>query len=362
MMKTKVRWLLMTAALAGLASGCKNARPVAKPIAETPRSTSFPHSKHEGVAECADCHGDTIASKKLGAAPLPGTAKCEECHDAKAADVPGQAIRDLKAKPAGDYQLTFNHADHLARIKEKNACTVCHKALPEPGTTRNWSPPMEACTSCHYHQKEVAEARCQPCHVSLRAFPLKPIEALAGFSHDKNFTLAHRDLAKDSAATCAQCHDQTYCAACHATTTNPVRPEIRFPEKVEANFIHRGDYVSRHTIEATADPASCRKCHGSYFCESCHQVQGVARQSASVNPHLPQSHLQPGWTSREKHGLAARQNIVSCAGCHDQGAASICVTCHRVGGIGGSPHPPGFVTQHKQSDIAGNAMCRICHT
>jgi hypothetical protein len=349
----------MTAVMAVLVTGCKNARPVSKPIAETPRATSFTHAKHEGVAECTDCHGDTAKSTRLGQAPLPGPAKCEECHDAKAADVPGQAIRDLKAKPKGDYQLTFNHAAHLAQIKDKNACAVCHKSLPEPGATRDWSPPMETCTSCHHHQKEVAEARCQPCHVSLRRFPLKPIEALAGFSHDRNFVREHRDLAKNSAATCAQCHDQTYCATCHANATVPMRPEIRFPERVEANFIHRSDYVSRHMIEAAADPASCKKCHGSFFCESCHQEQGVARKSLNVDPRNPHP---PGWTARTAHGRAARQNIVSCSACHDQGAASVCVACHRSGGIGGNPHPPGYTSQHKLTDINNNPMCRVCHT
>lgn len=357
-MKT-VRFLILAALMAGAAAACKSATPVSKDTAEQPRSTTFTHARHADVAECTDCHGDTAKSTRLGQAPLPGPAKCEECHDSKAPDAPGQAIRGLRPREANEHQINFNHADHLARIQDKNPCLACHKARPEPGPARSWAPPMQACTACHYHEEEVAQTKCQPCHVSLRRYALKPIEALAGFSHDKNFTLAHRDLAKNSAATCAQCHDQTYCANCHATATAPVRPEIRFPEKVTANFIHRSDYVSRHQIEAAADPASCRKCHGSFFCESCHKEQGVSQQSLNSPGNRPPSHLSGNWST--DHGRAARLNIVSCSGCHDQGAASICVQCHRVGGIGGSPHPRGYTTQHRHSDIANNSMCRICH-
>jgi hypothetical protein len=357
-MKT-VRLFLTAALAAALVTGCKNARPVTT-SAEQPRATSFPHSKHSSM-ECADCHAEVAASTRLGAAPLPGPAKCEECHDAKASDAPAQAMRDLKPKDQTVYQITFNHAEHLKKLPAKDACARCHeeKRLPEPGAARDWTPEMSTCTSCHHHQQEVAAASCQPCHVSLRAFPLKPIEALAGFSHQGNFVKEHRDLAKNSAATCAQCHDQTYCANCHANATVPVRPEIRFPERIEANFIHRADYVSRHQIDASADPASCRKCHGSYFCESCHREQGVATYFGSTktarDPH------PAGWTAKDAHGRAARNNIVSCSGCHDQGAASICVQCHRVGGIGGNPHPSGYASKHSSSDIQKNSMCRVCH-
>ena len=52
---------------------------------------------------------------------------------------------------------------------------------------------------------------------------------------------------------------------------------------------------------------------------------------------------------------------VACAPCHDQGAASVCVTCHRVGGSGGTPHPPGWSDAHPRADISRNGMCLICH-
>jgi hypothetical protein len=158
-----------------------------------------------------------------------------------------------------------------------------------------------------------------------------------------------------NAATCAVCHEQTMCSECHAATTRPLKPDIEWPERVDASFVHRGDYVSRHTIDLHADPSSCRRCHGSAFCDACHQEQGISQRSALSNGRSPHP---PNWAAGMVHGAAARQDIVSCAGCHDQGANSTCVACHR----NVNPHPPGWENRHnKTSDVAGNSMCRICH-
>lgn len=366
--------LLVVAALAtALATGCKNARPVSPETHEAPRATLFTHEKHGGF-DCVDCHTGIPKAQKLGEAKLPTVVKCEECHpdignptdEATRKAAAAAAAIGKGAKP--EYQISFNHEDHLKRIKTKEinqACATCHKELPEAGKVRDVTPPMEACTSCHHHEQEVAQARCTPCHVSLRAYPLKPLEAIAAMSHQGNWIREHRNVAKNGAETCAQCHDQTYCANCHANATVPVRPEIRFPERVEADFIHRADYVSRHQIEASADPASCRKCHGSFFCDSCHQAQGISSGKTlgtGRNPH------PIGWANdrskgAEFHGTAARNNIVACAGCHDQGPASICVNCHRVPGIAGvNIHPSSFMSKHTHADISKNGMCRACHT
>jgi hypothetical protein len=372
-MKT-ARLLLATALAAGSLAGCKNARVVTAPH-ETARTREFPHEKHGGF-DCVDCHTGIPKATKLGEAKLPGEVKCSECHETKnPTDDQSrhvvQVIRSFANRPEGrEYQMTFNHVDHLNRIKTKEpnqVCATCHKVLPEAGVKEDVTPPMTACTACHYHSEEVAQAKCQPCHVSLRRFPLKPIESLAGFSHTANWIHEHAILAKNTAQTCAQCHDQTFCANCHATSTVPFRPEIRFPEKVEANFIHRGDYVSRHQIEVQADPAMCRRCHGSFFCDSCHTAQNVSprvRLNTGANPNNPHP---PNWANAVGagpqlfHGDAARANIVTCAGCHDQGARAICTTCHRVGGIGGNPHPGDFLRHHKLSETATTPMCQACH-
>ncbi len=325
--------LLVAAAFA--AAGCAAG---AKPAAREKQPVTFTHAVHKDMAGCEDCHQGISKATSLKQRHIPSTDKCKECHE------------DKKAPTREPIEhLTFSHADHLPKVK--GDCARCHLQLPEPNQPAA-APPMSVCTSCHYHEVEFAQARCQPCHVDLKRFPLRPVSA---FAHAGDFRRSHGEYARESAATCAACHDQTKCAECHTATTHPFKQDIGFPEQVQADFIHRGDYQSRHQIDAASDPASCRKCHGSAFCNSCHQAQNLS--PSNPNPHNP--HPQ-NWLSQ--HGNEARANIVRCAGCHDQGAAAICVNCHKPGGIAGSfTHPPGWTSRHGQGDWKSNSMCRICH-
>jgi hypothetical protein len=285
------------------------------------------------------CHAKIESSSSLADANLPQTSVCKDCHDDKVAP------KESTAAP----RLTFAHEIHVPQVEK---CDHCHKKLPEPGEPRV-APAMAVCTSCHNHAEDFAQARCAPCHVDLKTFDLVPESA---FSHQGDWIRAHGSLTRTSAATCATCHDQTYCAECHAAQTTPLRPSIRFPESVERGFIHRGDYVSRHMVDAGANPASCARCHGSAFCTACHTLQGLTSQAANVyDPH------PGGWTAGTAHGRAARNNILACAGCHDNGADAICVACHRPGGVGGNPHPSRFLDKYDDADRS-KPPCSACHT
>ncbi len=320
----------------------------------------FPHATHvDSDVACKRCHAPIEKATKLEAkvrhvqlpAKISKQEGCSDCHDTDPAlKVPARTRA---------FRFTFSHADHLPRVN--GDCKKCHLDLPEPKETEYDPPPMAACTSCHEHQRDYAQARCTPCHTDLKGY--RPESA---FKHEGEWTKAHGALARPSAATCAACHDQTYCAECHSPTTAAGRPSIVFPEEVGRSFIHRGDYVSRHTIEAGADPAGCRRCHGPSFCDSCHEVNNLTKFSA--DPRRPASHDQAGWIgvgSQQLHASAARRDISSCAGCHDQGAAATCVGCHNVatttarGGV--SPHPPSFTKKFDLSDVSKNAMCAACH-
>ncbi len=337
--------LLVAAALLA-ASGCvaKGGRPEAP---ENPKFT-FPHSTHvEAGLSCATCHAGIPRATAVGPAvhltlPAGEEAKaCLECHEEVPAAPPRRQLEQT---------LTFSHAAHLPYVK--GDCAGCHTALVEPGQTKAPVPPMSTCTSCHNHAMDYAQARCQQCHVDLKRYPLKPV---ADFKHEADFLRTHGQLAKSGAATCSACHEQTSCSECHAATTRPVKPDVKWPERVGASFVHRGDYVSRHTIDANADPSSCRRCHGSAYCDSCHNEQGVSQRSPAAATRTPHP---LGWNAGIVHGVAARQNIMSCAGCHDQGAQSTCVVCHR----NVDPHPPGWAQRHnKTTDVANNSMCRTCH-
>ena len=199
-MKTS-RLILLAAFAGGLLSACKFAPPVSPRTHEEPRSSLFPHEKHGGF-DCVDCHTGIPKATRLGEAALPGVVKCAECHPEIQKPTDEQtrkaaaAAASLGSREPREYQLSFSHADHLRDIQTKevnDTCKTCHRddQLPEVGESRKTTPKMQACTACHIHTKEVAEARCTPCHVSLRRYPLKPIEALVGLSHQGNFIREH---------------------------------------------------------------------------------------------------------------------------------------------------------------------------
>lgn len=315
----------------------------------------FSHDFHQKLEfDCDTCHEGVATAPDLGRSYLPPEATCLQCHqdqkDSKNCgfchtdgDKPGTYV----ARPR-DIQIP--HATHAQK-----PCATCHQRLPEPGEPRPRPPTMADCTSCHQHAEDYAQARCEPCHRDLWRFPVKPV---ATFSHQGNFLREHAAQAATSAETCGRCHDQTFCADCHARTL-PSRVEVRFPEDVVRRFIHREGFVGAHTLEARTDAVSCQRCHGTRFCESCHELSRLTPVVAS-----PRSPHPPGWTlpgGAAFHGEAARRDILSCASCHDQGASSLCVTCHRVGGVGGNPHPAGFADRHDIDEANRNGMCLTCH-
>jgi hypothetical protein len=357
------RHLLVAVAAAFLAAcAAKDSKPAPRADPEF----VFPHTPHvEGEVDCKACHAAIAKDTKLEARvrhvalPKKNSDTCNGCHDDKEFKEK-ISKKEIPARTRA-FSVRFSHAAHLA--KPGVTCQGCHTELPEVGQDAPPKLNMSACTSCHQHQRDFAEARCTPCHVDLKQYE-KPV---AAFQHAGDFMKTHGQLARPTAESCAQCHEQTYCADCHSGTTAPATQAILFPEAVQKDFIHRGDYVSRHMIEAGANPASCRKCHGSKFCDSCHTQQNLT-QSSNIQPRNPHP---AGWGvvgSGDFHGTAARKNIVSCAACHDNGAASICVVCHRSGGPASDPvarpngpHPASFVSKHRGEDKAGKAMCAACH-
>lgn len=344
----------LVVAAAAIAAGC-TAKGTAPKNAENPPYV-FPHAPHvENDVACTLCHpGLDDAGKldpKVRHVKLDPKAKaCADCHEA--ADLAKITV----PKRQKEYTLTFSHQDHLFQIEAKNKCVVCHQRLPEKGDADAPAPPMSACTGCHNHEQDFAEARCSPCHVDLKRYPLKPVSE---FAHKGDFKKTHGALARTSANACATCHDQTFCADCHSPATTPAGPAFRWPEEVQREFIHRGDFLSRHQVEVGANPASCARCHGSAFCESCHAQQGVAAPGqAFTSSRIPHP---TGWSAGSQHGVAARRNIVTCSGCHTSNADQVCVMCHRVGGPGGNPHPASFLKRNELDDTRSNPVCRNCH-
>jgi len=356
--------LLGLAVLAVL--GC--AREAKRTPSPSPDVINFSHQQHIAAAgaTCVDCHVGVAGETALPTAPPgPKMAKCGECHEIKAPDKCGLCHAQARqpttyawTPPPG--KLRLSHAAHAGRTK---TCETCHgdvgktvrlSQIRRPGHTQ--------CLSCHEHREDYRLLRCDRCHTNLREYPL---EAIALFNHEGNWLKEHKAHGKTNAGACGQCHMERFCDACHSRH-NELIPSLRFPERVDRQLIHRGDFRTRHGLEAAATPGTCYKCHAEKQCRDCHRVEGVGVTDPSgTRPNTPGARPHPaGWMSPvapDFHGIAARRNIATCAGCHDRGAASNCVLCHRVGGAGGNPHPGGTV-RGREGEKQSNKMCRICHT
>lgn len=168
-----------------------------------------------------------------------------------------------------------------------------------------------------------------------------------------NWLAEHGPQAGRPTADCSDCHAPSYCSDCHNSRQDGLTPETRMPEQTEREFIHRGEFRSRHAGEARTDPAQCQQCHLSQECQSCHAREGITTGAAAY-PH-PAGWLAPG--SPEFHGDVARQDILLCASCHENGSATNCVTCHSASATTTSPHPAGWGNNQDRNSPA----CRNCH-
>jgi hypothetical protein len=175
--------------------------------------------------------------------------------------------------------------------------------------------------------------------------------------HDAAFLRRHGDLSTFEQSLCQTCHTQRDCQACHDVSQGWMMAGLHVPEAFQGPFVHRGDFMSRHSIEARAASARCATCHAPQTCDACHLKSGVSGNALHTRNIHP-----PGWVGSSAaftslHGREARRDLLSCAGCHEQGPATNCIRCHKVGAYGGNPHPHGWDSAREPSA----QMCRYCH-
>lgn len=320
----------------------------------------FAHGPHLARgATCTDCHARATGTEPPAGAEqsharllLPSEEECRTCHTDRERDrcaychtAPGAP----QGYPEADDEIRFDHAQHAEA--GQGACVRCHG-----GTSRSLAafeatrPPMETCTSS-CHQDDMRALACSRCHSDLGRYRLGEIALV---EHGPGFLRDHGTRARADDRLCAQCHEPTFCGDCHLAS--PGLPlEVLDPALVHREFVHRGDFLSRHSLEADLERGTCARCHGNSFCDDCHRLSGVGGGVAIGSPH------PPGWLdplSSFGHARAARRDLLSCVSCHESDAETTCVPCHRVGGVAGDPHPPGFGGGR---DPLAYGVCRACH-
>ena len=124
--------------------------------------------------------------------------------------------------------------------------------------------------SCAVHQSVVKKhpqevqglPQCSECHTDGRA----------SLDHRSDYIKKHQFYASQQKRTCAVCHEESFCADCHANEEE-IRPSDKFKDSPERAFPHRGDYLNQHIIDGKINPASCFPCHGrqnNERCKVCH--------------------------------------------------------------------------------------------
>jgi len=304
----------------------------------------FPHRKHvlTGVA-CTKCHVDVDKGAQLhlpdektcvGCHTKPHKSNgCFSCHGSEAARASLHEARD---------HLRFDHGPHMPRAKGN--CMRCHVGVAE-GDER-LRPTMKSCFKCHDDEREMRT--CDTCHKNLETDTERPATHLA---HDGDWIRDHGMRAASSADLCQTCHSEKSCASCHGVTTGALPATRRFADPFSAS-VHRAGFAARHSLEARSDPGACQSCHQPERCAACHIDKGVAGDGGR-SPH------PPGWVgiADNQHGREARRDPAACASCHGGAGEQLCVSCHKVGGIGGSIHPPGWSSKTPLSSMP----CRLCH-
>ena len=321
---------------------------------KSPEPKPFAHLRHinKGI-NCRECHrGVETSSNDDGATHIPGTATCVRCHqkphdpnDCSACHGLGYVREAVKTDVA---DLKFDHKSHVAR--EHGQCVRCHRGILD--NSDHVRPTMAVCLSCHEHQDEFSMRRCDRCHKDLHDQRLAPASHIV---HEGDWLREHGDRAASERDLCSTCHSERFCAGCHGVTVPALPEKQAFSDPLRAG-VHRAGFQSRHSLEAKNQPGMCTTCHTPDSCESCHTKNNVSPASGAKSPH------PPGWLGLRgepnDHGRAAWQDPTECAGCHSGAGEKLCVGCHKVGGMGGNPHKPGW-TSNKRPLF--DEPCRQCH-
>jgi hypothetical protein len=321
-----------------------------------PGRMPFEHREHvvKGI-QCAKCHAGASTAGDTGPLHMPDTQTCVGCHakphDERDCNGCHGLASTRAAAAAAREALRFDHGAHLPRVR--GDCVRCHLDVAH-GADR-LLPAMGTCLGCHEHSEQMVANQCDRCHVDLQKEGIKPGEQ---WVHGPDFLKEHGVRAATSGEVCGSCHAERFCSGCHAAGVAPATPAKLVFNDPFAPSVHRAGFQSRHADEARGQPGLCTTCHAPSTCAGCHTRSSVAAGGAAAKSPHPRGWLGlPG--APNDHGREAWRDPALCASCHGGAGEKLCVGCHRVGGLGGNPHPPGHVAH---GDPRTQVACRACHS
>ena len=319
-------------------------------------SHPFEHRAHvdKGI-NCLECHVGADVAGDTGPVHFPTDADCRRCHSKPHDEHPcagchGESYVRSGVELAKEH-LRFEHGKHVVASRRRL------RPLPHGGGAG-------AAAGDRADDGDLLRLPRAPGPVDdarLRRVPRRPRSRGNASRPTTSCTTATSCASTASgrrarAILCASCHSERSCAACHGVGTVPALPARLAFDDVQLSGLHRAGFLARHSEEARADTGLCTTCHSEQSCIDCHTRENIAPGTTTRSPH------PAGWITTAPgggdHGVQARIDPVSCAGCHGGAGEQLCVGCHRVGGPGGNPHGRGFSsTKNKVHDMP----CRECH-
>jgi hypothetical protein len=202
------------------------------------------------VTLCAACHARDY---------------CSACH-VNANEVP--QIQALKSDPkVAEYVASKRWPappGHTPFFRED------HKAVAAAATS--------SCQTCH-----VVERQCQTCHLGSETVERRrdaPERRDVDLYHPADFVSQHSAAAFNREAECSTCHNpQVYCQSCHASLgygSSDGRTDTGF-HNASPGFQFGHGQAARQGLE------SCAACHRQDDCLACHS----AKSGRNINPHGP---------------------------------------------------------------------------
>lgn len=272
--------------------GYKPGAPVAR-VYLVPPPLKFSHAAHK--APCASCHGDLTKVDLATTRHLPTMASCLTCHKSGASER-GCADCHL-TKLGGLVETRFPHGTLVPRF------TGLGDAHGPGFTNAHRQEAMQqgaTCTACH------DRSECVACHQGV----VKPLDF-----HRGNYLATHAVEARRGTPDCSACHRaQTFCVGCHERSGIGTRGNPGFESVDPDRVFHRAGWASsiaggenRHAREARRNLASCASCHREEDCLACHSADAAGLR---VSPH------GRGWRGSARCRSLDRGNRRMCLRCH----------------------------------------------
>lgn len=377
-------------------------------------------------AQCARCHDGTLESKVswTGPTPMPtnlefshvaheresiahgDTLACRACHTP--ADRRDTWMAVTAARPRVCFQChAHGPTEHFAA---GNVCTTCHvplvqaRALSDSAIAAFPHPPSHErpdfltshaprdasaeaqCATCH------ARESCERCHVNAgllgavtrlerdprvaRLAASRPAVYPVPASHrSASWAYDHAGAAHRQTASCANCHAQPSCTACHigsgARSTIAKLPRAE-PGKAQGVVIRHVGPSSPGEPQASAAPRP-PSIASAWPAPTAAAGSGGAELAADTGAVVERDsgrvhYVRVHWPDFVRtHGTLASSGQMRCASCHEQ---RFCTNCHE-GETRRNFHPANFIARHaveaygRESDCARchntEAFCRSCH-